>query len=207
MYLNENNSTFPRLGHPLKVAPRGKWLVSLNSFRGQKIKTCPSAVKEKPDGQQVGSVDSVWNWGGASNDWTYDSTIIDEGSYGFNCWLYNAASNWDDQQFYWKKVTKIRSSGNVPLFTDSVWVGAWPRHDNTPAAGVDDFVAWNEPQHMRQFCIDRHSGYVNSAMVDLSVQKVGLKELWKLKWHREFDASADVNVGNWPEWMAKYKDF
>jgi hypothetical protein len=41
--------------------------------------------------------------------------------------------------------------------------------------------------------------------VDFSVRKIGLKELWKLKWHRQFDTNADSPV--WPEWMKSFKDY
>jgi len=42
---------------------------------------------------------------------------------------------------------------------------------------------------------------------------VGLKELWTLKWHREFDTAGPwtkaggVLPGDWPEWLRKFKDY
>jgi len=35
--------------------------------------------------------------------------------------------------------------------------------------------------------MNRHNGYVNSLFLDWSARKIGLKELWTLKWHRTFD--------------------
>ena len=48
---------------------------------------------------------------------------------------------------------------------------------------------------------------------DYSVRKVGLKELWKLKWHRQFDTNGPwtvaggVRKGDWPDWMKNFKDY
>jgi hypothetical protein len=40
---------------------------------------------------------------------------------------------------------------------------------------------------MPHFCIDRHgAGTINGAFFDSSVRKIGLKELWKLRWHRDW---------------------
>ena len=62
-------------------------------------------------------------------------------------------------------------------------------------------------------CIDRHSGGINSLFLDWSVRKVGLKELWKLKWHPKFDTNGPwttaggVKPEDWPEWMRGFKDY
>jgi prepilin-type processing-associated H-X9-DG protein len=62
-------------------------------------------------------------------------------------------------------------------------------------------------------CINRHDGGVNSLFLDWSVRKVGLKELWKLKWHKEFNTNGPWTIAggvkpeDWPEWMRKFKDY
>ena len=67
--------------------------------------------------------------------------------------------------------------------------------------------------HMQRYCINRHTGSVNVVHVDFSVRKVGLKELWTLKWHREFDTRGPwTNSGgavseDWPVWMRNLKDY
>jgi prepilin-type processing-associated H-X9-DG protein len=67
--------------------------------------------------------------------------------------------------------------------------------------------------NMTHFCIDRHSGGINSLFLDWSVRKVGLKELWTLKWNEDFDTSNEwtraggVQPDDWPEWMWKFKDY
>jgi prepilin-type N-terminal cleavage/methylation domain-containing protein len=63
------------------------------------------------------------------------------------------------------------------------------------------------------FCINRHDGFVNGLFLNWSVRKVGLKELWKLKWHENFDRknkwtkAGGVQPDDWPEWMRGFKDY
>ena len=66
---------------------------------------------------------------------------------------------------------------------------------------------------MGRYCIDRHDGFVISAFMDSSARKVGVKELWMLKWHRQFDTSGaytlagGVQPSDWPQWMRSFKDY
>jgi prepilin-type processing-associated H-X9-DG protein len=66
---------------------------------------------------------------------------------------------------------------------------------------------------MMHFCIDRHNGFVNYLFMDWSVRTVGLKELWKLKWHKKFDVNGPWTYGggvapsDWPQWMQHFKDY
>ena len=39
------------------------------------------------------------------------------------------------------------------------------------------------------YCMNRHNGGVNGLFMGWSVRKVGLKELWTLKWHRQYDTA------------------
>lgn len=54
---------------------------------------------------------------------------------------------------------------------------------------------------------------MNGLFLDWSVRKVGLKELWTLKWYKEFDTANEwtraggVQPEDWPEWMRGFKDY
>ena len=49
--------------------------------------------------------------------------------------------------------------------------------------------------------------------MDWSVRKVGLKELWTLKWNKEFNTNnhwtkaGGVQPDDWPQWMRNFKDY
>lgn len=54
-------------------------------------------------------------------------------------------------------------------------------------------------------CINRYDGFINWMFLDWSVGKVGLKEPWKLKWHRNYDINA--SLPDWPDWMRRFKEY
>ena len=84
--------------------------------------------------------------------------------------------------------------------------GAPPQREAIPTAE-------RPPRFDGEFCINRHEGGVNSLFLDWSVRKVGLKELWTLKWHRGFDTAGKwtkaggVQPEDWPVWMRGFKDY
>ncbi|GAH40252.1 unnamed protein product, partial [marine sediment metagenome] len=52
----------------------------------------------------------------------------------------------------------------------------------------------------------------NHLFMDWSVRKVGLKELWKLKWHRNFNTNGPWTGGHMPRdmpdwWMRDFKNY
>ena len=62
-------------------------------------------------------------------------------------------------------------------------------------------------KQMNRVCVDRHDGFMNSLFADWTVRKVGLKELWTLKWSLGYETNGrwtrggNVQAGAWPEWM------
>jgi len=58
---------------------------------------------------------------------------------------------------------------------------------------------------MKRFVANRHQDYENGVFLDFSVRKIGIKELWKLKWHREYDINGSTPA--WPLWMKRFKDY
>jgi len=66
---------------------------------------------------------------------------------------------------------------------------------------------------MGRCCINRHAGYVGCSFMDFSARKVGLKELWTIKWHKSFNTSGPytlaggVQADDWPEWIRPFRDY
>jgi hypothetical protein len=100
-----------------------------------------------------------------------------------------------------------------------MWRGGGPYYDGGSATSnrikpPDFHGQWSGAGYeMMHFAIDRHDAFVNHAFLDWSIRKVGIKELWTLKWHRQYNTSGawtqagGVQPDNWPEWMKKFKEY
>jgi len=131
------------------------------------------------------------------------------GSYGMNGHVSNPKRGvpdpWGgDTTKYWRSAA-VQGAGNIPLFLGCTWLGGRPEPDDEPPQYDGDHQYGPGVPGMRIFCLDRHNGFINGLFLDFSVRKIGLKELWKLKWHRQFDTSGWS--GGWPEWMKDFKDY
>ena len=136
------------------------------------------------------------------------------GSYGLNGYLlrvtddyYSGVSKSDGWQSY-----PPPQNERVPVMLDALQMQLWPTPFDKPPEYQE--AAWiGEPTRMRRACIDRHNDSVNVVYGDVHTEKVGLKELWTLKWHKSFDTAGlwtkagGVQVEDWPEWMRRYPDY
>jgi len=192
----------------------GFWrLVMAPYSKNMEMWCCPQAVKPPPSG-------TIPLNGWTNVAWTVDGTV---GSYGLNGWILNckASKQAGNRTNVWGRPDNGRHWGapssqygnEVPVFTGSWWVDSWPLDiDNPPATegGPQDIVGANE---MIRVCVDRHNGFVGSAFCDWTVRKVGLKELWTLKWHRTYNTrgawtkAGGADGADWPLWMSRFKDY
>jgi len=92
------------------------------------------------------------------------------------------------------------------------WADAWPLATDRPPlteTGPADTPGTNE---MNRACVNQHYGRINALFMDWSARKIGLKELWTLKWHRYYDTCGawtkcgGVRPEDWPKWMRKFRD-
>ncbi len=117
------------------------------------------------------------------------------GSYGFN----NTAFPKRMDTFLSKE------QANIPVILDSPSFNG--QHDNTKRPPPRDGVI------LQNFCINRHNGHINGLFLDWSVRKIGLKELWTLKWDKDSDTAGPwtkaggVKPDDWPLWMRRFKDY
>jgi prepilin-type N-terminal cleavage/methylation domain-containing protein/prepilin-type processing-associated H-X9-DG protein len=142
-------------------------------------------------------------------------------SYGFNYWLYSPQRglgpfgrdhySFEPSSSYWK-TCDVRDAARIPVLGDSYNNPYVVDHNKPPppregVLGDDPFRSWSP------WCINRHNGGINMLFMDWSVRKVGLKELWTLKWSRNFDTAGPwtqaggVKPENWPAWMQRFKDY
>jgi hypothetical protein len=143
-------------------------------------------------------------WEGARNPFVawedYDKNErYYRGSYVLNLWL---ARNVYDGDEYWG-TPYVRGAAEVPMMLDGQWKDMEPHVLDEPSPNEWDMWTPGPTNEMRRACVNRHSG-VNAVFLDFSVRKVGLKELWVLKWHRNWPE--DFPLPPWPEWMQNFKD-
>jgi len=133
------------------------------------------------------------------------------GSYGFNFYLFlrDVWIPFSDSMNLSFNTYLVKGSAKIPAFLDATLTEGKPRSNDYPP-----YQERHEPScHMHRFCINRHNGYINGLFLDWSVRKVGLKELWTLKWEPRFDTANEwtraggVQPEDWPEWMRNFKDY
>ncbi|MHC4664808.1 MAG: type II secretion system protein [Planctomycetota bacterium] len=131
-----------------------------------------------------------------------------KGSYGINLWVANGGSCAHDPLDFdllcWR-TPDVRGASYAPLLLCSQWKDMQPHPEDEPR----EYESWGWTSgwedEMRRPCIKRHSLYhVNVLFLDFSLDKRTIKELWRLKWHREWPADYALPV--WPEWMADVPD-
>lgn len=212
MYTDDNNGYLMRgyAGTAATATTRDTWLGSLRPYYSDpELRVCPTATKPVSEG--ASGPFSAWGVFGAGDlrTWVGPRDEGDYGSYGMNELAYNPPPEVTSRAAdYWRTVNVARAA-EVPLFFDCIWFDVYPR-DTDPPPDYDADVAGGE---MKRVCINRHDGFINSLFMDWSLRKVGLKELWMLKWHRTFNTAgtwttAGGAIGSdWPAWMRNFKDY
>ncbi len=196
MYTDENNSKFPDY-------MAGDWMQKLIEYyaNSEKLLYCPMTInKTIEEGTPV----------------RY-SILSTGGSYSLNEWIYDSDDTGGGRRLeeYWRS-TNHKGLNNVPVMADGAWradgqpyeTDAPPSYDGEPRSGVG--TTGNE---MRIFSINRHDGFVNVLFMDWTTRKVGLKELWTLKWNTDYNIAGPwttagfAQPADWPQWMRHFKDY
>ncbi len=214
MYTDDNDAKF--YGAWSTTQQGHVWIGALRSYyQDEDINFCPSATK--PD-----ETNETGLWGGgaeaygvfANDDVRYGYAGL-AGSYGINDFVgdpsqaRNPSGVIGEASWYWRS-PDVKGAHMVPLFVDAIWLGGMPGDKDAPPNQEN---GTGGSGHMQRYCISRHIGRVNAVCVDFSVRKVGLKELWTMKWHRDFDTrnawtqAGGVGAEQWPEWMRSFKDY
>jgi len=174
------------------------------------ISCCPMADKPASTtgkSDPHGGTFLAWGRFHPKGTWPWDSF----GSYGTNrwtCWPF-WPSNQPEPNFW--QTPNVKGAGGIPLHLDSCWPWSWISAKQAPPECDAIPAATSLERHA--FCINRHDAHVNGLFMDWSVRKIGLKELWTLKWHRRYNtANRWTRAGgargeDWPEWMRSFKDY
>ncbi len=140
------------------------------------------------------------------------------GSYGINGWVeHNRCPDRSENvsRLAWRHAA-VSGAGNIPLILDDQWIDGWPQDHHPPPVIEDQDYRHQQNSAFVRFILNRHNGHINGAFVDYSVRKLGLKELYTLKWHREFKTDNRYTIAggadrslwlNAAPWMANFKDY
>lgn len=202
MYTNDSDNAFPSVLAG-SGGLYGQWTLALKPYYGKETRMwfCPLATKTYID--QAKEPYAAWVVAASP---TGDYRPGDYGSYGINAWTYNLTNDVQgngtsavfSHKYAWKK-TSAKTPGNVPIFGDCMWRGGFPQDDDTPQT-IEENRLIDDGESMRYFNLSRHQGAMNLIFMDLSVRKVPLKQLWRLKWNRNYNITRPSPA--WPDWMA-----
>jgi prepilin-type N-terminal cleavage/methylation domain-containing protein len=133
-------------------------------------------------------------------------------SYGVNLWIGNPGGGGRDRDRCWL-TTNVRKGYDIPMFVDCFYndeCDPTPCHWDEPPA-YDGQPPDGDYNEMRRLCMDRHNEAINCAFLDFSARRVGLKELWELRWNRRWftdpSGKPDYEPPVWPRWMWGFKDY
>jgi prepilin-type N-terminal cleavage/methylation domain-containing protein len=216
MYLDDHNGSFHPGWAPSSAGfiPSHTWPNVLAPYmKNEKIRFCPTAKKLRSEG----AVDPYAAWGPRS------AFKMTTGSYGVNGWVCNPSMATGDLYptrgepvaWLWRTINVGKGlTPWIPLFSGCCTIDGKPLKADAPPENVTDIADWGSGgSEMKRFCLARHEGAVNVTFFDFSLRKIGVKELWTLKWHREFETvgpwtrAGGIRPENWPQWMRSFRDY
>jgi hypothetical protein len=195
-YTDDHDGRFPTRGggDPWEDTVAG-WPGALESYyENANLLFCPEATKSYAEGGRC----PFGTW--YDYDPERDQTV--ESSYCANLWIAN-----EHRSRFWK-APYVAGGSHIPIMLDGNWKHAAPLATDNPPASREwiQQSCWEARRnHMKRVCHYRHGEVVNGVFSDFSARKIGLKELWKLWWHREWPT--DYPPPAWPEWMEDFKDY
>ena len=199
------------------------WPVQLDertqSWKQNKTWFCPTATSPVQDeyDRVTGGFTRLSAWGVYASGHSRLNPDGIAGSYALNGYMLDIQGAWGAMSEgrrssdFWKTL-QPQGASRIPLMLDATRFDVWPSESSAPPE--TEAAVWpSRSNHMASGCINRHDGAVNCLFADGSVRKVGLKELWTLKWHRTFNTqgpwtqAGGVGPQHWPQWMREFKEY
>lgn len=220
MYANDNDGYFPTGPYSGSTGVDNlMWMSSTRPYvgDGNDLYLCPVATTPGTDwtGAATGALHPHKAWGVYLGPTGWGALKGDLGSYGISEYTGGQGLTGGRWNQYWK-TPDVKTAGTIPMFGDCTYVDGAPLHTDPPPAydGEPRTSGGTSPSgEMNHFCTNRHHGFINMLFMDMSLRKVGLKELWTLKWHRQFDTAGpytlagDMPLEEWPDWLRSFKDY
>jgi prepilin-type N-terminal cleavage/methylation domain-containing protein/prepilin-type processing-associated H-X9-DG protein len=224
LYVNDNEGRFPVGYESILWILSGRYVgfdnpnepEQFQSVRTEGIGLCPMATGTSDELPTATSGTSIWQVttrrGSTFRAWEIISFSPPfRCSYGVNSvFFYPNPTPVERDKYFWS-LFSAKSPACIPVLADCVLPEGSPLYDANRGKPPAD--AYGHNPHSWPFCINRHNGSVNGLFLDWSARKIGLKELWTLKWYPDFDTAGPwaraggVKPEDWPEWMRNFKDY
>lgn len=215
IYTDENRDTFPTGRNPdgsISEAARGAWFDTLHRRIGQRkqLLTCPVAVERRPS---VDGGAGFEDYGGIKYAYIMATGQYQDGesaSYGANLWMYSAQEDIQGrpQELHWGRPSSAQFTTETPLMGDSMWRGGGPFYGNRIAYSPSQKPGfYSNPgsfasYEMEHFAVPRHdSKRTQWVFFDGSARSVRVRDLWGLRWHRQWDPEYYKTAVNFPAWL------
>jgi prepilin-type N-terminal cleavage/methylation domain-containing protein len=196
--------------------------VAAYTDKAASIFTCPSAKKPSSNpsfSTGYGTSDQSWRW-----DWSNPSLKNDTGlevgqsiGYSYSKWAsypepdsievaqgHLGQSHWKTS-YCWKTPSNIKDAANTPLLADGRWMYGLVDDQDVPQQAEDeDWLMNSDKWGVNMFMIDRHKGpSVNILYADNSARNTPLKDIFTLKWHKEYNVRNDyvTDPSRLPDWL------
>ena len=218
-YTEENNGYF---SDGDSSGPRGEWAHALvNQYKKKPfLLGCPTASKKNSAAAGVAEVpvsasvpdSQAKNHGGPTTLHRFDPETVDPitmgrlySSYGANDFIYKATTTIGGRPpaEHWGSLTAPRTPTETPLMADCMWRGGGPMRsvgnkDAPPLASPVGGCFRGSGYDMANFAMWRHGKGINMVFFDGHVRRVRPKQLWTLKWHRNYNVNTSLPV--MPAW-------
>ncbi len=216
IYTSDNAESFPTGANPDGTPDsnaRSAWFNALQLNPGQRhlIETCPSATATNYDlsspggqggfgGMALAFLFPSQGSGGSAVSDAYENG--EPGSYAANLWIYNTSVDIQGRSFlnHWRKLSGTPLPSQTPLMADSMWRGGGPYYEGgaeTYQASVQPGISSGDAgKEMEHFTVPRHGSGKRTQLLyfDGSASASKVKDLWSLKWHRNWDQTYVQNI-------------
>jgi hypothetical protein len=122
------------------------------------------------------------------------------GSYGKNAWVSEPSTAVSGDEAYVKNEyffqnVRVRHVSRIPLFGDCSFVGGFPDVYDEPEQSREFWPVYSN--EINRWNKDRHKLSVNLVFLDWSVRKVGLRQLWSLRWNKQTVDVGGKSINGW----------
>jgi prepilin-type N-terminal cleavage/methylation domain-containing protein len=189
---------------------------------------CPTATKPRYDekGVEAQTMNIFTTWGiyrdPTSRSWNGKTYTMNpngfNGSYCLNGYMLSIPATGTYEggvpaKYGYRNLNSVPNANLAPVMMDGLRFDSWPAENNPPAATEEAAWQGGATWNMARIAINRHQGFLQMSFLDWSVRKVGIKEAWTLKWHKNYNVNGPwtkaggCDPSNWPDWMDQFKEY